>query len=67
MMAASLLLYADEQPTPLLIVPPLFNSCIIFLSDVFPHEVLVSHCDRYSIAGWYRVNNNATAHVDPSQ
>ena len=62
-----LILYADEQPNPLLIVPPLFNSCIIFLSDVFPHEVLASRCDRYSIAGWYRVNNNSTEHLDPSQ
>ena len=52
-----LLLYADEQPLPLLIVPPRFNSCILFLSDIFPHEVLASRCDRFSIAGWYRVNS----------
>ena len=51
-----LLLYADNHLSPLLIVPPLFNSCMIFLSDTFPHEVLASNCDRYSIAGWYRVN-----------
>ena len=62
-----LLLYADEQTSPLLVVPPLFNSGIIFLSDVFPHEVLVSHNDRYSIAGWYRLNNNSTDRLDPSQ
>jgi SM-20-related protein len=62
-----LLLYADAQPLPLLIVPPLFNSCIIFLSDVFPHEVLTSHSDRYSVAGWYRLNNNSQDHLDPSQ
>ncbi len=51
-----LILYADEQVTPLLEVPPLFNHCIIFLSDTFPHEVLVNHGERYSIAGWYRSN-----------
>jgi SM-20-related protein len=51
-----LLLYADEQPSPVLIVPPTFNSCIIFLSDTFPHEVLTSNSDRYSIAGWYKTN-----------
>ncbi|WP_339723431.1 2OG-Fe(II) oxygenase [uncultured Paraglaciecola sp.] len=62
-----LVLYADEQQSPLLVVPPLFNNCIIFLSDVFPHEVLTSHSDRYSIAGWYRLNNNTTTHLDPSQ
>ena len=54
-----LLLYADEQVSPLLIVSPVFNSCMIFLSDAFPHEVLTSHSDRYSIAGWYRVNGNS--------
>ena len=62
-----LLLYADEQPSPLLIVPPRFNSGILFLSDVFPHEVLASRCDRFSIAGWYRGNNQSTEHVDPGQ
>jgi SM-20-related protein len=36
-----------------------FNSCMIFLSDTFPHEVLTSRSDRYSIAGWYRVNGNS--------
>jgi SM-20-related protein len=62
-----LLLYADEQPSPLLTVSPEFNSCIIFLSDVFPHEVLASSCDRFSIAGWHRVNSQSAEHVDPSQ
>ena len=61
-----LLLYADEQTLPLLIVPPVFNSCVIFLSDVFPHEVIVSHSDRYSIAGWYRVNQ-PSEYLDPSR
>ena len=62
-----LLLYADEQPSPLLIVPPQFNSCILFLSEVFPHEVLTSHSDRFSIAGWYRVNGQSSDYLDPSQ
>lgn len=59
-----LLLYADEQVLPLLIVPPVFNDCVIFLSDTFPHEVLASRCDRYSIAGWYRVNSHSSEHLD---
>jgi SM-20-related protein len=54
-----LILYADEQASPMLIVPPVFNRCMIFLSDTFPHEVLTSHSDRYSIAGWYKVNGNS--------
>jgi SM-20-related protein len=52
-----LLLYADEQKSPQLIVPPVFNQCVIFLSDTFPHEVLATRSDRYSIAGWYSTND----------
>lgn len=59
-----LLLYADKQVSPLLIVPPVLNSCMIFLSDTFPHEVLTSKCDRYSIAGWYRASGNSAEHLD---
>ena len=48
-------LYEDlQQVEPLLKVSPLFNQCVIFLSDTFPHEVKLSNCDRYSIAGWFR-------------
>jgi SM-20-related protein len=60
-----LLLYADEQVSPLLIVPPMFNRCIIFLSDTFPHEVLTSRCDRYSIAGWYSVGGRSNEYLEP--
>ena len=49
-----LLIYQDQQTSPLLKVSPVFNSCVMFLSDTFPHEVLASQCDRFSIAGWYR-------------
>jgi SM-20-related protein len=59
-----LLLYADEQVLPLLIEPSLFNGCMIFLSDTFPHEVLTSRCDRYSIAGWYKVSGNSAGRLD---
>jgi SM-20-related protein len=62
-----LLLYADEQSVPQLTVLPVFNSCIIFLSDTFPHEVLTSQRDRYSIAGWYRLNSNSTEQLDPAR
>jgi len=27
---------------------------VLFLSDKFPHEVLPSKIDRYSIAGWFK-------------
>ncbi len=38
-------------------VNPCHGTVIIFLSEDFPHEVLVTNRDRYSIAGWFRVNS----------
>jgi SM-20-related protein len=35
-------------------VDPLFGTMIIFLSDAFPHQVLMAHKKRRSIAGWFR-------------
>ncbi|MDP5032355.1 MAG: 2OG-Fe(II) oxygenase [Paraglaciecola sp.] len=61
-----LILYSDKQVSPLLMVEPKFNHCIIFLSDVFPHEVLVTQSDRYSIAGWFRINGSHGIKVDPA-
>jgi len=31
---------------------------VCFLSEEIPHEVLDAVTDRFSIAGWYRVNGN---------
>ena len=51
----SLLIYDGED---LLIesVVPVLGRLVIFLSDIFPHEVLASNKDRYSIAGWFRID-----------
>lgn len=49
-----LLLY-DEADTHLLeTVAPEYGKLVIFLSDRFPHEVLVANRERQSIAGWFR-------------
>lgn len=40
-------------------INPTFGKMIIFLSESFPHEVLLSHYTRRSIAGWFRVNPGA--------
>jgi SM-20-related protein len=37
-------------------VAPEFGTMIIFLSELFPHEVLISHNTRRSIAGWFHVS-----------
>lgn len=60
-----LLMFHDEQVSPFLIVEPIFNQCIIFLSEQFPHEVRAAKRDRYSIAGWFRTNNSIGGQIDP--
>jgi SM-20-related protein len=40
-------------------INPTFGKMIIFLSETFPHEVLLSHHSRRSIAGWFRVSPGA--------
>lgn len=39
-------------------VNPTFGTMIIFLSESFPHEVLMSHSTRRSISGWFRVSGS---------
>ena len=51
--AGELLIY-DEDDKMIKKVPPNAGTLVVFLSDKFPHEVLVSNSTRYSIAGWFR-------------
>ncbi|WP_457750086.1 2OG-Fe(II) oxygenase [Sulfurimonas sp.] len=37
-------------------VVPKMNTLVVFMSELFPHEVLRSHTKRNSIAGWFRVD-----------
>lgn len=61
-----LLLYKpDDQLVELAKVLPRFATLAIFLSEDFPHEVLPARRDRYSIAGWYRLNSSSAQQVDP--
>ena len=59
----------DEQQTEHAIakVTPNFGILVVFLSEDFPHEVLPASHLRYSIAGWYRVNNSLFGQIDPPQ
>ncbi len=36
-------------------ISPIGNKLVIFLSDKFLHEVLVTNKKRYSIAGWFTI------------
>lgn len=60
-----LVLYKDDIDKAGLQVTPSFATVVVFLSSEFPHEVLRSHRDRYSIAGWFSPNTTTTSRVDP--
>jgi SM-20-related protein len=59
-----LLIYSDREERLEKILPS-YGKMVIFLSEVFPHEVLPVNKPRYSIAGWFRVNNNLGINLDP--
>jgi len=44
----------DNNEKPLLKIAPLPGTLIVFLSQQFPHEVLPTTIDRFSVAGWFR-------------
>lgn len=52
-----LILY-DLAGAVLKTVSPKFGTMVIFLSESFPHEVLISQRIRRSIAGWFRVSGS---------
>ncbi len=60
-----LLIYPEQGEEPMLRVAPEFGTMVVFLSEEFPHEVLPANCDRYSIAGWYRINSSDSQRIDP--
>lgn len=62
-----LVLYQDEDDNEGIKVTPLLGTIVVFLSETFPHEVLPAKTDRYSIAGWYRLNQSRSHRVDPSR
>ncbi|MBU0688135.1 MAG: 2OG-Fe(II) oxygenase [Gammaproteobacteria bacterium] len=53
-----LVVYEPSGENELLRVQPTFGTMIIFLSESYPHEVLLSHTTRRSIAGWFRVSGS---------
>ncbi|NVJ66532.1 MAG: 2OG-Fe(II) oxygenase [Gammaproteobacteria bacterium] len=52
-----LLMYQKRQKTPFESVLPTYGTMVIFLSEQFPHEVLPAHRSRFSLTGWFRVND----------
>jgi SM-20-related protein len=60
-----LVIYRDDEDREGIRVLPLMGTVVVFLSEEFPHEVLPATRDRYSIAGWFRVNTSMSERVDP--
>lgn len=60
-----LVMYQNDQDKTGIKIAPLIGTLVTFLSEEFPHEVLPTNRDRYSIAGWYRVNTSNINKVDP--
>ena len=60
-----LLLYAEDSQTVLETVLPVIGTMVLFISDEFPHEVLPAMRSRYSLTGWFRVNNSDSINLDP--
>ncbi len=58
-----LVMYNDDQL--IATVLPAYGRLVVFLSEEFPHEVKPTQRNRYSIAGWFRVNTSNNDKVDP--
>ncbi|MEJ2534709.1 MAG: 2OG-Fe(II) oxygenase [Gammaproteobacteria bacterium] len=46
-------------------VAPVHRTVVLFLSEEMPHEVRPARRDRYSVAGWFRLNASSPDRVDP--
>jgi len=60
-----LLLYDQTGESVVQRVSPLSGTVVVFLSTEVPHEVLPAIGDRYSIAGWFRLNGTLAERPDP--
>lgn len=60
-----LVLYQSDQDRDGIKIAPLFGTVVVFLSEDFPHEVLPAIHDRYSVAGWFRLNTSIGNQIDP--
>lgn len=57
---------ADNQRV-LFDLTPRASTLVVFESDRFWHEVLPAQRQRFSIAGWFRINGSTTGRVDPAR
>jgi SM-20-related protein len=55
----------EDGEAPFLTIAPQYGRLVIFLSEVFPHEVLRANRARFSLTGWYRINATTEEVLDP--
>lgn len=66
-----LLMFADcgiagsDADNPIDVISPVAGKMVIFMSDRYPHEVLPARRKRYSIAGWFRLNDSDSRRAAP--
>lgn len=60
-----LLIYDQSGQQVIEQVLPRQGTVVVFLSTEVPHEVLPAQRDRYSIAGWFRLNGSLEERSDP--
>lgn len=60
-----LVIYAEDGEQVIAKVLPEAGTMVMFLSEEFPHEVLPAKRERYSVAGWFRVNASIGGNIDP--
>ncbi len=53
--AGELVVY-DLNDKTIATISPQGGRLVVFLSEQFPHEVLPTNMNRFSIAGWFRIN-----------
>jgi SM-20-related protein len=60
-----LIIYRDQRDQEGITIAPKYGTLAVFLSEEFEHEVKPTKRDRYSIAGWFRLNSSTPNKVDP--
>lgn len=60
-----LVIYPTSENAEPVKVRPNMGTVVMFLSEEIPHEVLPAAQDRFSIAGWFSINNTINGQLDP--
>jgi len=60
-----LVMYTPDGQSVIDTIAPRFDRLVVFLSEEFPHEVLLTKVSRYSLTGWFRKNNSMIDSIDP--